>query len=94
MIGVLGYSAERHLQVIQEESYEDGVKVGYGNGYKKGYDEGEEALTELYDWLFENNRVADVQKANKDAEYRKSCQMSMLKYQSQQRIIEKKPVSI
>ena len=62
-MGVLGYSAERHLQVIQEESYEDGVKAGY--------DKGENALAELYDWLFENNRVSDVQKANKDSKYRK-----------------------
>ena len=51
------------LQVIQEESYEDGVKAGY--------DKGENALAELYDWLFENNRVSDVQKANKDSKYRK-----------------------
>lgn len=58
-MGVLGYSAERHLQVIQDESFED------------GFNKGEEALAELYDWLFENNRVSDVQKANKDAEYRK-----------------------
>ena len=70
-MGVLGYSAERHLQVIQEESYEDGVKAGYDKGYGNGYDKGENALAELYDWLFENNRVSDVQKANKDSKYRK-----------------------
>ena len=78
-MGVLGYSAERHLQVIQEESYEDGVKAGYDkgygsgydNGYGNGYDKGEKDITELYDWLFENNRVSDVQKANKDSKYRK-----------------------
>ena len=62
-MGVLGYSAERHLQVIQEESYEDGVKAGY--------DKCEKDITELYDWLFENNRASDVQKANKDSKYRK-----------------------
>ena len=66
-MGVLGYSAERHLQVIQEESYEDGVKAGYD----KGYDKCEKDITELYNWLFENNRASDVQKANKDAKYRK-----------------------
>ncbi len=66
-MGVLGYSAERHLQVIQEESYEDGVKAGYD----KGYDKCEKDITELYDWLFENNRASDVQKANKDSKYRK-----------------------
>ena len=38
---------------------------------KAGYDKGENALAELYDWLFENNRVSDVQKANKDSNYRK-----------------------
>ena len=70
-MGVLGYSAERHLQVIQEESYEDGVKAGYDKGFGNGYDKGENALAELYDWLFENNRVSDVQKANKDSKYRK-----------------------
>ncbi|WP_155838574.1 hypothetical protein [Butyrivibrio proteoclasticus] len=41
-MGVLGYSAERHLQVIQYESFED------------GYNKGEKDITELYDWLFEN----------------------------------------
>ena len=69
-MGVLGYSAERHLQVIQEESYEDGVKAGY--------DKGENALAELYDWLFENDRVSDVQKANKDSEYRKKLYKEFL----------------
>ena len=62
-MGVLGYSAERHLQVIQEESYEDGVKAGY--------DKCEKDITELYDWLFKHDRISDVQKANEDSEYRK-----------------------
>ena len=70
-MGVLGYNAERHLKVIQDESYEDGEKAGYEKGEKAGYEKGEKALADLYDWLFENDRASDVQKANKDAEYRK-----------------------
>lgn len=58
-MGVLGYSAEKHIQVIQDESFE------------AGYDKCEKDITELYDWLFENNRISDVQKANKDSQYRK-----------------------
>ena len=49
-MGVLGYSAEKHIQVIQDESFE------------AGYDKCEKDITELYDWLFENNRISDVQK--------------------------------
>ena len=70
-MGVLGYSAERHLQVIQEESYEDGVKAGYDKGYGNGYDKGEKDITELYAWLFKHDRISDVQKATEDSEYRK-----------------------
>lgn len=54
-MGVLGYNAEKHLQVIQDESYESG----------------EENLAKLCKWLLANDRVSDVQKVCDDREYRK-----------------------
>lgn len=62
-MGVLGYNAEKHLQVIQDESFDDGVKVGI--------DKRDAELDELYTWLFANNRGSDVQKASSDSEYKK-----------------------
>ncbi|SHN60146.1 hypothetical protein SAMN02745247_02181 [Butyrivibrio hungatei DSM 14810] len=58
-MGVLGYNAEKHLQVIQDESFDDGVKVG------------EEKLARLIKWLIENDRSSDIIRVTEDSEYRK-----------------------
>lgn len=58
-MGVLGYNAEKHLQVIQDESFDDGVKVG------------EEKLAKLIKWLIENDRSSDIIRVTEDSEYRK-----------------------
>nr|MCR4756536.1 hypothetical protein [Butyrivibrio sp.] len=50
-MGVLGYNAEKHLQVIQDESFD--------------------TVFDLYEWLFDNDRVSDAKRASKDREFRK-----------------------
>ena len=62
-MGVLGYSAERHLQIIREESFEA--------GFKAGYDKYQKDITELYAWLFKHDRISDFKKAIEDSDYRK-----------------------
>ncbi len=62
-VSVLEYSAERHVQVIGDERYEEGV--GYG------IELGQDQLNDLYAWLYDLGRDSDVRKATKDAQYRK-----------------------
>ncbi|WP_292141911.1 hypothetical protein [Butyrivibrio sp.] len=57
-MGVLGYNAEKHMQVMQDESFDEGVKVGM------------DKMDELYSWLIANNRVFDIQKATSDTKYK------------------------
>lgn len=52
-VGVHEYSYERHMQIVQDESYSNGVTD----------------TTDLFSWLFDQGRGADVQKASKDSTY-------------------------
>ena len=53
IVGVLEYSYERHMQVLQDESYNNGVKD----------------TTELFSWLKANGRASDVLTAIDDADF-------------------------
>ena len=52
-MGVLEYSYERHMQVLQDESYNNGVKN----------------TTELFSWLKANGRASDVLTAIDDSDF-------------------------
>lgn len=60
-MGVLEYSYERHMQLIQNESY--------NNGYSNGHDGGIQDTNKLYSWLVDNSRDDDISKAIKDPEF-------------------------
>ncbi len=53
IVGVLEYSYERHMQILQDESYNNGVKD----------------TTELFSWLKANGRASDVLIAIDDSDF-------------------------
>ena len=54
-------TAEEQLQVFADEAYDKGISQGISQGII--------SVNELYSWLFENNRQADVLRATSDPEY-------------------------
>lgn len=50
-------TAEEQMQVFADEAYDKGISQGIIS------------VNELYSWLFENNRQADVLRATSDPEY-------------------------
>ena len=57
-VGVLEYSYERHMQLVQDESY--------NNGFNNGIDTGVQNTTDLFSWLKSQARQDDVMKAIDD----------------------------
>ena len=55
-VGVLEYSYERHMQMVQDESYNN----GFNNGVNTGHNNGVKDTTELFSWLKANGRASDV----------------------------------
>ncbi len=55
-MGVLEYSYERHMQMVQDESYNN----GFNNGMNTGHNNGVKDTTELFSWLKSNGRASDV----------------------------------
>jgi hypothetical protein len=60
-VGVLEYSYERHMQMVQDESYNNGFSTGHGSGIKD--------TTELFSWLKANGRASDVLTAIDDSNF-------------------------
>ena len=60
-VGVHEYSYERHIQVIQDESYNEGFNNGHSGGVQDTND--------LYAWLFSQGRANDVEKATNDPDF-------------------------
>ena len=57
-VGVLEYSYERHMQIVQDDSFNNGVNTGINIGVNNTND--------LYSWLFDQGRNDEVAKATKD----------------------------
>ncbi len=72
-VGVHEYSYERHVQAIQDESYNNGYNTGYGNGFDNGFDNGHSGgvtdTNDLYAWLKSQNRQSDILKAIDDSNF-------------------------
>ena len=68
-MGVHEYSYERHVQVIQDESYNSGYSTGYGNGFDNGHSGGVKDTNDLYAWLKSQNRQSDILKAIDDSDF-------------------------
>jgi hypothetical protein len=64
-VGVHEYSYERHMKIVQDESYNN----GYGNGYNNGHTNGVQDTTALFSWLKANGRQDDILKAIDDPDY-------------------------
>ena len=64
-VGVLEYSYERHMQIVQDESYNS----GFNNGFSSGHDGGIQDTNDLYSWLKSQGRQDDVMKAIDDSDY-------------------------
>ena len=64
-MGVHEYSYERHMQVIQDESYNNGYSTGFDNGHSGGVKD----TNALYAWLKSQGREADILKAIDDPDY-------------------------
>ena len=62
-------TAEEQLQVFADEAYDKGMEQGMSQGITQGVSQGITSVNELYSWLFENNRQADVLRATSDPEY-------------------------
>ncbi len=68
-VGVHEYSYERHIQIIQDESYNTGYNNGYDNGFDNGHNGGVKDTNDLYAWLFSQGRANDVEKATNDPDF-------------------------
>ena len=68
-VGVHEYSYERHMQVIQDESYNNGYSTGFDNGFNNGLTGGIKSTNDLYSWLKSQGRQADILKAIDDPDY-------------------------
>ncbi len=68
-VAILEYSAERHLQYEKEDSYNSGYDVGYDNGNQNGHSAGIKDTTDLFSWLKNNNREADILRAIDDPDF-------------------------
>ncbi len=72
-MGVLEYSYERHMQVIQDESYNNGFDSGFNKGFDSGvntgHNNGVKDTTELLSWLKSNGRASDVLTAIDDSNF-------------------------
>jgi hypothetical protein len=84
-VGVHEYPYERHVQAIQDESYNNGYNTGYGNGFDNGFDSGFDNgfnngfdnghsggvkdTNDLYAWLKSQNRQSDILKAIDDSNF-------------------------
>ena len=64
-VGVHEYSYDRHIQIIQDESYNN----GYNNGFDNGHSGGVKDTTDLFSWLKSQNRQADILIAIDDPDY-------------------------
>ena len=64
-VSILEYSSERQWQVIEDDAY----TRGYGGGYSTGHNEGIQDTAELFSWLDDTNRQADITKAIHDKDY-------------------------
>ena len=62
-------TAEEQLQVFADEAYDKGVEQGMSQGITQGVSQGITSVNELYSWLFENGRSADVLRATSDPDY-------------------------
>ena len=66
-------TAEEQLQVFADEAYDkglaQGISQGITQGITQGMSQGISSVNELYSWLFENGRSADVLRATSDPEY-------------------------
>ena len=68
-VGVHEYSYERHMQVIQDESYNNGYSTGFDSGFNNGHSGGVKDTNALYAWLKSQGRQADILKAIDDPDY-------------------------
>ncbi|WP_196803811.1 hypothetical protein [Butyrivibrio sp. XBB1001] len=68
-VGVLEYSYERHMQIVQDESYNNGFNNGFNNGVNTGHNNGVKDTTELFSWLKSNGRASDVLTAIDDSDF-------------------------
>ena len=76
-VGVLEYSYERHMQMVQDESYNNGFNNGFDSGFNNGFDSGVNTghnngvkdTTELFSWLKSNGRASDVLTAIDDSNF-------------------------
>ena len=62
-------TAEEQLQVFADEAYDKGLAQGISQGITQGMSQGISSVNELYSWLFENGRSADVLRATSDPDY-------------------------
>ena len=62
-MGVIEYSAEEHIQVIKDESYE--------NGFDNGHDSGVVDAAAIFAWLVSLGRADDIQKAADNPDFLK-----------------------
>ena len=56
----------------REEGLEEGRKLGLAEGRKSGLAEGRLQTERLYHTLIQQNRIADIERAMKDPEYKKN----------------------
>ena len=68
------YDQEKHLKDTYEEGVEDGIEIGEAHGEKRGIEIGEkrgmDILNRLTQSLLNDNRIADLSRSTKDADYR------------------------
>ena len=57
-------------EVVLEQGIEQGIKKGIEKGIEQGIEQGEEKMAVLMQKLFADKRVADAEKASRDASYR------------------------
>lgn len=70
-MGALGYSAQRHLQVVVEEANEIGVQQGIQQGIHQGIHQGVDVINKLNQKLYELGRKDDIVEAALNPEYQK-----------------------
>ena len=77
MYSLYEYNQEGHMKVVRQEGIEEGIEKGIEKGIEQGIKLGieqglEQGITDvntLYNWLYEQGRASDVEKAVKDSEY-------------------------